>query len=137
MTTQLKFKLDDKVESNKAYRKVIYTDDQQQIVLMNLHPGEDIPQEVHPHTTQFLHVVVGDAVVHLNNRRMYLTEGDAVMIPADTPHYVANRSDHDNLQLYTIYSPPEFPAGLKQRNQEEAANLQRERAPHRAVARSR
>lgn len=32
---------------NNNYRKVLYTDSKQQLVVMSLNPGEDIPPESH------------------------------------------------------------------------------------------
>ena len=44
---------------NKLYRKVIYTDKNQQIVLMSLNMGEYIPMETHKVTQFFLYIDIG------------------------------------------------------------------------------
>ncbi len=44
---------------NKYYRRVLYTTPQNQIVLMSIPPGEDIPLGVHPTTTQFIRIEAG------------------------------------------------------------------------------
>ncbi len=112
-------KLNDKAHTNNYYRKVIYTDANQQIVLMSLSVDEYIPEEVHPTTSQFIHVQSGNATIKLGRKRVYLRDGDALVIPPGLTHSVRNSGGCD-LQLYTIYSPPEHPPGLKQRTMEDA-----------------
>jgi mannose-6-phosphate isomerase-like protein (cupin superfamily) len=85
-----------------------------QLVLMSLKPDEDIPEETHANTTQFIRVEEGTASVIVNDRKNKLLPGDSIIIPPGTKHYVKNISESD-LKLYTIYSPPEHKEGLTQK----------------------
>jgi len=99
---------------NRYYRHVIYTSKTLQIVLMSVRPTEEIGMEIHPYTDQFIRVEKGEAKVILGSEGNFehvLTEGEAVVVPANTYHNIINIGK-EPLQLYTIYSPPEHEAGL-------------------------
>lgn len=110
--------LDNLTISNSYYRRVLQTDDNMQLVLMNLLPKQDIGMEIHKNTTQFIKVENGQGQVILGKDEMKLTmkikQGESIMIPAGTYHNIINTSTKNPLQLYTIYSPPNHPAGLVQ-----------------------
>lgn len=93
---------------NLAFRRVIATTYQMQLVLMSLQPGEDIGMEVHPYVTQFIRIEHGDGLAILNGRQYPLTDGSAVIIPAGTRHNIINVGS-SFLQLYTLYAPPNHP----------------------------
>lgn len=90
---------------NNKYRKVIYTDNRMQIVLMCLLPGEFIPMEKH-HGTQFFRVESGSASAIVGRRKFILHDGDVLVVPQNTKHQITQRSDVP-LKLYTIYTPPQ------------------------------
>jgi len=94
------------IKNKKYYRKVIYTDKNTQLVLMSIRVGDDIEKETHPHTTQFIRVESGSASVNIDERVYRLKDGDAIIIPAGSEHYIRNNSKREPLQLYTLYSPP-------------------------------
>jgi len=95
---------------NNYYRNVIYTTPQMQLVLMNIPTGVSIGAETHSKTTQFIRVEKGTGVAIVSGKRYNLKDGDAIIIPAGHRHDIRSTGD---LQLYTIYSPPEHPQGLK------------------------
>lgn len=91
---------------NDAFRRVIHTTGSLQLVVMSLKPGEDIGNEVHEETDQFIRIEKGQGEVILNNKRKEeLKDNTAVMIPAGTVHNIINTGDQ-SMKLYTIYSPP-------------------------------
>lgn len=90
--------------ANKYYRKVLFTTNQMQLVLMNIPTGTEIGEEIHHHITQFIRIEQGTGVAYLNNKRFNLKDGDAIIIPAGMKHNIRSTND---LKLYTIYSPPE------------------------------
>ncbi len=98
---------------NEDYRRVLYTDRQMQLVLMTLKPGETIPLESHDDTTQFIRVEHGIAHVQWIREEdgtvigRQLEDGDVVIIPAGTDHFIENVNEDMDLKLYTIYTPPE------------------------------
>ena len=98
---------------NNNYRQVIFTSVHQQLVLMNIGPGEDIEFEVHPDGDQFIRIEQGTCmlITGANRESQYsLTDGVSAIIPAGTWHQIVNTSESTPLKLYTIYSPPEHPA---------------------------
>lgn len=95
---------------NDNYRKVIYTDEYQQIVLMSLLPGEDIPIEIHDHVSQFIRIEKGNGIIKLGkdeSETLNVSDGSAIVIPKNTYHHVINVG-LEPLKLYTIYSPPKY-----------------------------
>lgn len=107
--------IETKTIKNKNYRKVVYTDKNIQIVYMSLNANEDIPREKHTHISQFIRVEAGTATVEINNKKYNLKDGDAIVIPPGTWHYVKNTGDY--LKLYTIYSKPEHPSNRLDKRQ--------------------
>lgn len=99
--------------TNEDYRKVLFTGESLQLVLMNLKPGVEIGSEVHEHGDQFLRVEEGSGKVVLDGNEMPFDTDDAVVIPAGTQHNIINTGEVD-LKLYVIYGPPEHAEGLVQ-----------------------
>lgn len=99
---------------NSDYRRVLYTSNYTQLVLMSLKPGEEIGNEIHG-LDQFIRIEEGRGKVVLNNGETeYDVEDDwAVIIPAGTYHTVINVGDKE-LKLYTLYSPPEHQKDTRQ-----------------------
>lgn len=106
---------------NTYFRRVLFTGRHSQLVLMCLQPGETIGDEVHPHVDQFFRIEKGEANFVLNeNEEHKAGDGDAVVVPAGTYHNVINTSKTLELKLYTIYSPPNHPAGTVHKTKAEA-----------------
>ncbi len=109
-----------KTRQNTNYREVLYTAPHSQLVVMTLPPGEEIGLETHEHGDQFIRVESGEGEAILDGERHVLRDGVALVIPAGTAHNVINTSQTKPLQLYTIYTPPEHPAGTIHRTKQEA-----------------
>ena len=90
---------------NSNFRKVIYTGQHSQLVLMSLAPQEEIGMEVHPDNDQFLRVESGEGKVIIDGQETPFNDGFAIIIPAGSQHNVINTSDSKEVKLYTIYSP--------------------------------
>lgn len=98
---------------NTDYRRVLYTGEHSQLVVMSLEPGVEIGEETH-HLDQFIRVESGKGIVILNGEDEHILEDDwAVIIPAGVKHNVINNSDVA-LKLYSIYSPAEHKDGTVQ-----------------------
>ena len=98
---------------NTDYRRVLYTSEHSQLVVMNLQPGEEIGEEVHE-LDQFIRIEDGKGKAVLNKTEEYEIEDDwAIVVPAGTYHNVINTGDSE-LKLYTVYSPPEHKEGTGQ-----------------------
>jgi len=98
-------------EANDDYRRVLYTGQHLQLVLMALQPGEEIGEEVHETHDQFFRIETGRGEVVIDGQRTTIEDDDAVIVPAGARHNVVNTSDAP-LKLYTLYGPPEHRDGV-------------------------
>ena len=105
---------------NEFFRKVLFTGPHSQLVLMALRPGEDIGQEIHPDTDQFIRIEAGQGRAIIGGQNYDLKDGSAIVIPAGAEHNVINTSHDSMLKLYTVYTPPEHPDGTVQKTKAEA-----------------
>lgn len=90
---------------NKNFRKVIYSGQHLQLVLMSLKPKEEIGLETHWENDQFLRFEGGKGRVIVDKTTYNVKDGDAVIVPAGAKHNVVNVSASEDLKLYTIYGP--------------------------------
>jgi mannose-6-phosphate isomerase-like protein (cupin superfamily) len=97
-------------EANENYREVVYTGPNMQLVVMALQPGEVIGMEKHDTHDQFFRVESGECKVVINGEESLLGDGHAAIVPAGAEHNVINTGT-EVLKLYTIYAPPQHPAG--------------------------
>lgn len=105
--------------ANDNYRRVVYTVPHSfQLVLMSIPVGGNIHMEKHEKTTQFIRVEkgLGVAIVPDKEHQFALADGVCIVIPPNTFHKIENIGD-EPLKLYTIYTPPEHPQNLIQRNE--------------------
>lgn len=107
-------------EENENFRKVIYTGNHLQLVVMSLKPGEDIGEEVHPKVDQFFRVEEGEGKIVMNGEETAFGEGFALVVPSGTMHNVFNTSQTEELKLYTIYTPANHIDGIVHATKEEA-----------------
>jgi mannose-6-phosphate isomerase-like protein (cupin superfamily) len=98
--------IEDLTESNKDFRRVLYTGRHLQLVLMALKPGEDIGEEVHADRDQFFRVEKGQGEALIDGKRTKVKSGDAILVPAGARHNVKN-TGAKSMKLYTLYGPPE------------------------------
>jgi mannose-6-phosphate isomerase-like protein (cupin superfamily) len=101
---------------NTNFRTVLFTGKHLQLTVMSLAVGENIGWEMHDHLDQFLRVEEGSGTLKLGTSSDDVGEEHAVsddwamIIPAGTWHDVVNEGDGE-LKLYSIYAPPDHPAG--------------------------
>ncbi len=105
---------------NVFFRKVLYTTQYEQLVLMALQPGEDIGEEIHGDTDQFFRFESGEGMVVMDGKETVVGDGYAVIVPAGTKHNVINTSKTQLLKLYTIYAPPHHKDGTVHKTKAEA-----------------
>lgn len=92
-------------EENTAFRKVLYTGHNLQLVLMTLSPGQDIGMEIHTTHDQFFRIEMGRGEAVIDGVRHAIKGGDGLIVPAGAEHNLTNTGDTP-LRLYTIYGPP-------------------------------
>lgn len=90
---------------NKNFRTVLYTGKNSQLVVMSIPPGGEIGLERHEMVEQTIVIESGAGVAILNNDRMEVHQGDAVVILPGTEHNILNTGT-EPLQVFTIYAPP-------------------------------
>jgi mannose-6-phosphate isomerase-like protein (cupin superfamily) len=71
---------------NENFRKVVFTADNMQLVLMSLEPNEDIGEETHDDVDQFIRVEAGNGKAVLDGEESEIMDGSVVIIPAGTSH---------------------------------------------------
>ncbi|MFL6734142.1 MAG: cupin domain-containing protein [Sphingomicrobium sp.] len=104
---------------NEDFRRVLYTGQNLQLVLMTLQPGDEIGEEVHEDRDQFFRIEEGAGVVDIDGVENPVQDDFAVIVPAGARHNVRNTSNAP-LRLYTIYGPPEHLDGITQSTKAEA-----------------
>ena len=104
-------------EGNINFRQVLFTGVHAQLVVMALLAGEDIGMEVHDTVDQFFRIEEGEGKVIMNGEETDFSPGFAIIVPAGTEHNVIATTP---VKLYTLYSPPNHPAGTVHVTKEEA-----------------
>lgn len=105
---------------NENFRKVLYTAEHCQLVLMSLLPNEEIGSEVHEENDQFFRFEKGEGKVIINDTEYMVGDGDSVIVPAGAEHNIINVSKTTALNLYTIYAPAHHQDGIIQATKKEA-----------------
>jgi len=95
---------------NDNFRKVLYTAEHCQLVLMSLLPNEEIGMEVHPDNDQFFRFESGEGKVIIDETEYNVKDGDAIIVPTGSNHNVI--AGDKGLKLYTIYSPAHHKDGI-------------------------
>lgn len=106
---------------NGNYRKVLYTGEHMQLVLMSLKPGEEIGEETHLKSDQFFRFESGAGKCTVNGIAYEVKAGDVVLVPSGSKHNVINTDAHNDLKLYTIYALPNHKDGIVRTTKEEAS----------------
>jgi len=104
---------------NDDFRRVLYTGQHLQLVLMTLQPGEEIGSEIHEDRDQFFRFEEGSGQVDIDDNSYDVVDGSGVIVPSGSRHNVRNTGDAP-LKLYTLYGPPEHKDGVVQSTKAEA-----------------
>lgn len=94
----------DLAKENTNFRKVIFTGNQSQLVLMSLLPGEDIGEETHATSDQILFIVKGEGEAIVDGQATPIHKKSVVYVPSGNRHNIKNNTEED-MKLYTIYAP--------------------------------
>jgi mannose-6-phosphate isomerase-like protein (cupin superfamily) len=106
-------------EQSADFRRVLWTGEHTQLVVMTIPPGGEIGEEVHDEVDQILTFVSGTGEAQVAGERRDVAQGDLVAVPAGTRHNFRNTGPNP-LVLYTVYGPPEHADGVVHRTKEEA-----------------
>lgn len=103
--------IQDLTEENTDFRRVLYTGKNLQLVLMSLHPGEEIGEETHATHDQFFRIETGKGVAWIDGAQSEIKKDHAVIVPAGARHNIVNTGDKP-MRLYTLYAPPQHREGF-------------------------
>lgn len=103
--------IEDLADANEAFRRVLYTGRNLQLVLMRLLPGEEIGLESHAGHDQFFQIIDGEGAVIVDGIRTPIEDDHVILVPAGVRHNIVNTGD-EPLRFYTLYGPPEHRDGL-------------------------
>jgi mannose-6-phosphate isomerase-like protein (cupin superfamily) len=116
-TTGFHVNIEKETKKNNNFRKVLFTSDKIQLVVMSLGPGVEIGLETHKNTDQFIRVDLGEGEAIIGDKKYILLDGDAIIIPAGSKHNIIAGSE--GMKLYTVYSPPHHEDGEIQKTKNE------------------
>jgi len=108
------------VTENSNFRKVLYTGQHMQLVLMTLKPGEEIGEETHLKSDQFFRFESGTGKCTVNGTEYEVKAGDVLLVPSGSKHNVIN-TGADDLKMYTIYALPNHKDGIVRATKEDAS----------------
>ena len=97
-------------EKNTFFQKEAYLDEQIQIVMMSIPPGEDIGEETHD-ADQTTFFVSGEGQAKLDGKGTKVSANHLLVIPKGTKHNIINNGE-EPLKLFSIYAPPAEDPGV-------------------------
>jgi len=92
------------VTENTHFRKVVYTGEKTQLVVMDIPTGGEIGEETHDHVEQTLYFQSGEGTVFLDGEESRVKMGDVLVVTPGTRHNVVN-SGTESLKIFTVYAP--------------------------------
>jgi mannose-6-phosphate isomerase-like protein (cupin superfamily) len=113
------FTIATEAEKSPDFRRVLWTGQHTQLVIMTIPPGGEIGEEVHEDTDQILTFVSGTGEARVGGQKRQVAQGDLVVVPAGTKHNFLNTGENP-LILYTVYGPAEHADGAVHHTKEEA-----------------
>ena len=106
-------------ERSADFRRVLWTGEHSQLVVMTIPPDGEIGEEVHDDIDQILTCVSGTGEARVDGKKKAVAAGDLVAVPAGAKHNFVNTGPNP-LVLYTVYGPPEHADGAVHATKEEA-----------------
>jgi mannose-6-phosphate isomerase-like protein (cupin superfamily) len=110
-------------EESADFRRVLWTGEHTQLVIMTIPPGGEIGEEVHEDTDQILTFVSGTGQAVVGGQKKNVSQGDLVVVPAGKKHNFLNTGVNP-LVLYTVYGPPEHADKAVHKTKEQADELE-------------
>ena len=119
MASVINFRIATEAEKSPDFRRVLFTGEHTQLVIMTIPVGGEIGEEVHEDTDQILTFVSGTGKAIVSGAEKNVAQGDLVVVPAGKKHNFLNTGPNP-LILYTVYGPPEHADGAVHKTKEEA-----------------
>jgi mannose-6-phosphate isomerase-like protein (cupin superfamily) len=109
---------------NKNFQKEVYLDENCQIVLMSIEPGEDIGEETHD-ADQTTFFVAGEGQAVIDGHKTKVGPNHLLVIPKGACHNIINKGE-EPLKLYSVYSPPAEDPGVNHKTKADAEAAEEE-----------
>jgi mannose-6-phosphate isomerase-like protein (cupin superfamily) len=106
-------------EKSADFRRVLWTGEHTQLVIMTIPPDGEIGEETHDENDQILSFVSGLGKAVVDGKTKKVGPGDVVVVPAGVKHNFLNDGPNP-LVLYTVYGPPDHADGAVHHTKEEA-----------------
>ena len=106
-------------EKSADFRRVLWTGENTQLVIMTIPPDGEIGVETHDENDQILSFVSGLGKAVVGGKTKKVAAGDVVVVPAGKEHNFLNDGPNP-LVLYTVYGPPDHADGVVHATKEEA-----------------
>jgi mannose-6-phosphate isomerase-like protein (cupin superfamily) len=119
----INFSIATEAEKSPDFRRVLWTGEHSQLVIMTIPSGGEIGEEVHEDVDQILTFVSGTGKAIVSGAEKNVAQGDLVVVPAGKKHNFVNTGPNP-LILYTVYGPPEHADGAVHKTKEEADRLE-------------
>lgn len=111
--------IEELTKDNVTFRRVMYTGQHLQLVLMALESGEEIGEEVHETNDQFFRIEKGRGEAVIDGVRTPIRSGAGIVVPAGARHNIINTGEK-LMRLYTLYGPAKHRDRLVQATRAEA-----------------
>ncbi|CAE6447475.1 unnamed protein product [Rhizoctonia solani] len=115
-------KLESQAADSPDFRRVLWTGEHSQLVIMTIPVDGEIGEEVHT-VDQHLFFTSGTAKAIVAGEEKAVKEGDLVIVPAGTKHNFINTAKTP-LVLYTVYAPAEHSTSSVHKSLEEGEKLE-------------
>jgi len=106
-------------QRSSDFRRVLWTGEHTQLVIMTIPPGGEIGLETHEHNDQILSFFTGTGEAFVGGATKAVGQGDVVVVPAGTEHNFTNTGTNA-LVLSTIYGPPDHAPNTVHTTKEQA-----------------
>lgn len=114
-------------EENTNFRKVVFTGNKSQLVVMDIPEGGEIGEEKHEHVEQTLFFMSGSGKAILNGEESTVSSGDVVVVTPGTTHNFIN-TGNGSLKVYTVYAPANHIDGRVHKTKIDADNDEEDEA---------
>jgi mannose-6-phosphate isomerase-like protein (cupin superfamily) len=104
--------------SNKFFQKEVYLDENCQVVMMSIEPGDDIGEETHE-ADQTTFFVSGEGQAVVDGKRTKVGPNHLIVIPKGSKHNIINKGG-EPLKLFSVYSPPAEEEGVAHKTKADA-----------------
>lgn len=109
----------DQTEKNHYFRKVLFTGNKSQLVVMEIPEGGEIGEETHAHVEQTLFFLEGKGRAVIGGEERDINKGDVFIVSPGTKHNFINTGSLP-LKVYTVYAPPNHIDGRIHKTKKEA-----------------